>query len=360
MNMKGKLILLNISFYSDLSNSVKETPKNSWKNKRKLLKLKKSRIIVRNLSFKTTEQELRKHFATYGDIVELSLPKKEDGKLKGFAFVQYNNIGSALRAVKYMNGKDVCDRKVVVDMAVSKAVYTQTIKDDDDNSDLKQTEVKKEKSETKETKPAQKKQANEVAPETDEIEEDDDDDDDEEGSNNEEDEEEEDNLDDDEDEDDKKIDEILKKRQSKKSDVVENKTVFIRNLDLETTEKTLSDVLKVFGPLEYCKICMDDYTGMSKGTAFAKFKNKEHALKCIEEGQQQENPKFYVDGQQLSVSLAVPRNEVAKMQAEKMNKHKDKRNLYLAKEGLIYPNSPAAVGVSQNDIKRRVAVSSRV
>ncbi|CAG2121699.1 unnamed protein product, partial [Medioppia subpectinata] len=35
--------------------------------------------------------------------------------------------------------------------------------------------------------------------------------------------------------------------------------------------------------------------------------------------------------------------------------NRDKRNLYLAKEGLIYPESPAAEGVSQTDLKKRLA-----
>ena len=140
-----------------------------------------------------------------------------------------------------------------------------------------------------------------------------------------------------------------KKKNRKPSDVLEEKTVFIRNLDLDTTEKSLSELLRTFGPLEYCKICINRYTEKSRGTAFAKFKKKEDAQKCLKED-------LIPDGQRISVTLAVTRNKLIEIENDKHNKHKDKRNLYLAKEGLIYPNSPAAVGLSQTDLKKRLQV----
>lgn len=153
---------------------------------------------------------------------------------------------------------------------------------------------------------------------------------------------------------------MTKSAKSRKySDVIEEKTLFIRNLDLETTEESLTELLSSFGTLDYCKICMDEYTDKSKGTAFAKFKNKEDAQACIDESSIPDNPKLYIDGHQLSITLAVPRNKVSEIQEFNQMKHKDKRNLYLSKEGLIYPNSPASVGVSQSDLKKRLMVLYR-
>jgi len=93
--------------------------------------------------------------------------------------------------------------------------------------------------------------------------------------------------------------------------------------------------------------------------AFAKFKSKESAEQCLKEGAQGDSPRLFIDGQQLNITLALPKNKVIELENAKHNKHKDKRNLYLAKEGLIYPNSPAAAGVSQADLKKRVQQEER-
>lgn len=159
------------------------------------------------------------------------------------------------------------------------------------------------------------------------------------------------------DEDGENEDDTLRaKKKSKPSDVLQEKTVFIRHLDLDTTEESLTELLSTYGPLEYCKICIDHFTEKSKGTAFAKFQRKEDAQKLLQEGSVSDNPKLFIDGQQINITLAVPRNKLIEIENAKRDKHKDKRNLYLSKEGLIYPNSPAAVGVSQADLKKRVQV----
>lgn len=152
---------------------------------------------------------------------------------------------------------------------------------------------------------------------------------------------------------------IQKLKKQRPSDVLEGKTVFIRNLDLDTTEESLSEVLKTFGELEYCKICMNRYTEKSRGTGFAKFKNKDDAQKCLDASSIEENPQLYLDGQQINITLALSRNKLEELENTKRHQHKDKRNLYLSKEGLIYPNSPAAVGVSQADLKKRLQLEER-
>ena len=158
---------------------------------------------------------------------------------------------------------------------------------------------------------------------------------------------------DDDDDDDPQSKKAQNRKPSKPSDVSEEKTVFIRNLDLDTTEADLAELLRSgFGPLEYCKVVINPYTEKSRGTAFAKFKRREDAQKCLEEDP--ESAKLYIDGQRLTVTLAVSRDKLEELETAKHNRHKDKRNLYLAKEGLIYPNSPAAVGVSQADLKKRL------
>ncbi|XP_045544194.1 RNA-binding protein 28-like [Salmo salar] len=65
------------------------------------------------------------------------------------------------------------------------------------------------------------------------------------------------------------------------SDVNEGKTIFIRNLSFDTEEEGLEEVLLQYGELKYIKICLHPDTEHSKGIAFAQFKSKEAAEKCI-------------------------------------------------------------------------------
>ncbi|OTF70565.1 RNA-binding protein 28-like protein, partial [Euroglyphus maynei] len=126
-----------------------------------------------------------------------------------------------------------------------------------------------------------------------------------------------------------------------------------------TSEESLENVFKSFGLVEYCRICYDDYSGKSKGTGFIKFKNLDDARECLNEANIAENSRFYLDGKQLIITTAVNRNQLEEIRDANRHKHKDKRNLYLAKEGLIYPDSPAAVGVSAGDLKKRLLLEEK-
>ncbi|XP_054159617.1 RNA-binding protein 28-like [Oppia nitens] len=141
-------------------------------------------------------------------------------------------------------------------------------------------------------------------------------------------------------------------------DASEERTIFIRNLSFETTGETLNEFMQTFGETLYCKLCIDRMTEHSKGTAFVKFKNKEDADRCLESSSADDND-MYLDGRQLFMSMAVTRNKLKDIQEKRSEKDRDKRNLYLAKEGLIYPESTAAEGVSQSDLKKRLALETR-
>ena len=58
----------------------------------------------------------------------------------------------------------------------------------------------------------------------------------------------------------------------------------------------------------------------------------------------------------LAVTLAVTKGKMPQLLAEKDTRTKtprDKRNLYLAKEGVILPGSEAALGLSKSDLQKR-------
>ena len=83
------------------------------------------------------------------------------------------------------------------------------------------------------------------------------------------------------------------------NDVTEGKTVFIRytclfhawivgyflpylrNLSFDTDEDDLHDMFSDFGDISYCKIVVNQHTGLSKGTGFIQFKSDEAAKSCI-------------------------------------------------------------------------------
>lgn len=86
----------------------------------------KSKLIVRNLSFKCKPEELRDFFSKFGQVTDVHIPKKSDGERKcnaGFGFVQFSNVFEAAKAIKESNTKEIVGRPIAVDWAVSQAVY---------------------------------------------------------------------------------------------------------------------------------------------------------------------------------------------------------------------------------------------
>ena len=94
---------------------------------------------------------------------------------------------------------------------------------------------------------------------------------------------------------------------------------------------------------------MDKDLGRPRGTAFVQFDEKQSALDACAESES-----FEMDGRMLFIDLALPRTQVSTIVEDKKKKvPKDNRNLALAKEGLVYPNSYEANGVSKADMMRR-------
>ncbi|KAJ8942259.1 hypothetical protein NQ318_008002 [Aromia moschata] len=76
--------------------SVKEKLKQKKKESKILLKEKKARLIVKNLPFKATEENLREYFEQYGDINNIELLKKPNGTLVGCGFIQFKLVQKSL------------------------------------------------------------------------------------------------------------------------------------------------------------------------------------------------------------------------------------------------------------------------
>ncbi|KAM0038366.1 putative RNA recognition motif domain, nucleotide-binding alpha-beta plait domain superfamily [Helianthus debilis subsp. tardiflorus] len=77
-----------------------------------------SKIIVRNLSYTTSESCLKEEFSNFGQIAEVKLVKDQrSNKSKGYAFVQYTNQDDAMSALEAMDEKYVDGRVVYVELA---------------------------------------------------------------------------------------------------------------------------------------------------------------------------------------------------------------------------------------------------
>ncbi|KAF4071995.1 hypothetical protein AMELA_G00269320 [Ameiurus melas] len=344
---------------------VKSQHKSQGMRKKKM----KARLIIRNLSFKCSEADLKEIFSKYGTVLEAKIPLKPDGKKRGFAFIQFKNIQEAGKALKATNLKEIKGRQVAVDWAVSKDKYVANqlglasgVKKvtEADDEDVKPVE-KQSKSQPEENSHSESEAGSSS----------DDDDDEEDHSKDSEDEEHDDSesldadsdasddedTDEDEDDDDDK-EENAKKKKPKNllpSDVNEGRTIFIRNLSFNSEEENIEEVLLQFGELTYVRIVVHPETGHSKGYAFAQFKKKEAAEKCLAAAAQTESETggVWVDGRKLSIVLAVTREDASKLKNKKVKTHTGSRNLYLAREGLIRAGTKAAEGLSEFDMAKR-------
>ena len=57
-------------------------------------------IYVGGLSFQTTEETLKELFREFGDIDEITLPRRDDNRIKGFAYIRFATPEQAQAALK--------------------------------------------------------------------------------------------------------------------------------------------------------------------------------------------------------------------------------------------------------------------
>ena len=77
-----------------------------------------SKLYVGNLSFQTTESELRAHFEQHGAVTDIYVAMdKFTGRPRGFAFVTMGTAEEAKAAAEKMNGTDLGGRQLTVNEA---------------------------------------------------------------------------------------------------------------------------------------------------------------------------------------------------------------------------------------------------
>ncbi|XP_036373537.1 RNA-binding protein 28 [Megalops cyprinoides] len=355
---------------------------------------KKARLIIRNLSFKCSEEDLRQVFSGFGTVLEVNIPLKPDGKMRGFAFVQMKNVLQAGKALNATNLKEIKGRQVAVDWAVAKDKFVATqvssstgameeAKEEVEESEEESQEEEEEEGGEQSARPLgdvaaglsvlflrqqQRQEGSSSEAESSENASEEEEEEEEEeaesveadsnhsnyGSDEDEEADEDGNSDDDDGDDDDEAEERPAKKKPLPSDVKEGKTVFIRNLSFDTEEHGLEEMLLQFGELKYIRIVLHPDTQHSKGCAFAQFKTKEAAEKCIAVAQEEsEDGGLRVDGRRLSIVRAVSREDAVKLKEKKVKTHTGTRNLYLAREGSIRAGTKAAEGVSAADMTKR-------
>lgn len=75
-------------------------------------------IYVGNLSYGTTEDDLRELFGQFGEIAKANIIKdRETGRSKGFGFVEMENDAEAQQAIEELEGADHQGRNLRVNEA---------------------------------------------------------------------------------------------------------------------------------------------------------------------------------------------------------------------------------------------------
>ncbi len=76
------------------------------------------KLYVGNMSYDTTEAELRTMFAEAGTVVTVDVIKdRMTGTSKGFAFITMGSQAEAAKAISMFNGKEVGGRSLTVNTA---------------------------------------------------------------------------------------------------------------------------------------------------------------------------------------------------------------------------------------------------
>ncbi|KAG8727169.1 RNA recognition motif-containing protein, partial [Ceratobasidium sp. 428] len=377
-----------------------------------------SRLIIRNLPWHVTEEDLHRLFAPHGPIYSVTLPAAKPvddthpstNRHRGFAFVWMLAHADAERAIKGVNGQVVGakgrkkkTRKEREEIARGKAAKRLSkMRGEEESDDEEEAEGENEKGE-------EEKEGRVVAVDwalskskweeavlqrqDDEAMEVDGEEDGEEGGEggqksdeemdeetSSESEESEASSDEDEDED------PHERPKLPNTDV--GTTLFVRNVPFEATEDDLRTLFRAFGPLRYARITLDKETGRSRGTGFICFWKREDADSAIEEAEamakelgtnsistKPHNPfsmslltpdpsaslakRLVLHGRTLSVAKAVARDEADRLreEGERSREKQDKRNLYLMREGGAYYFTSA---VSNHQTKHKSVPASHI
>lgn len=307
---------------------------------------RRARLIIRNLPWSIRQPEqLKQIFQKYGAVTDVIIPRKNGGRMSGFAFVTMKKLSTAQKAIKQSEGLKIDGREVAVDFAVEKSKWEKIQQDElDDKEELSLSGDLLSEDENE-----------------DEASEDEDEDEDEEDSG----------LEDEEMEEASDLEEDFESRPNKNKQ--ENYSIFVRNIPYDATDESLKEHFEQFGAVKYALPVTDRETGLAKGTAFVAFYNESTYNDVLENAPEQlatsvliaddVSPLYVYEGRVLSIAPTVDRESAGRLQEKNSEKRrellgklpgeKDKRNLFLLNEGRITSSSKLAALISQTDMEVR-------
>ena len=79
------------------------------------------RLFVGNLPYDATEEEIRSHFSTAGNVLNVFVPvDRETGRKRGFAFVEFSDAAAATEAIRLFHSQPFKGRPLAVNEARAK------------------------------------------------------------------------------------------------------------------------------------------------------------------------------------------------------------------------------------------------
>ncbi|RKO98890.1 hypothetical protein CXG81DRAFT_15319, partial [Caulochytrium protostelioides] len=328
---------------------------------------RQKRLIIRNLPWNVTAADIE-NFVTRNDLpapMTITIPDKtKEAKSRGFAFMAFATEELAKQAMETLNGRKLAGRMVAIDISVPKEQW------------------QKEQEAAKAAAPA----AAEPAPKVEKagVDADTDADDvamdvDEAHATDAESEAEAENDEDEETASDADEDEAMKDDMAPSTSTVtkpatcndhvninvdNGTTVFVRNLSFETTREELAQAFSCFGAVQYARMTLDRVTGNPKGTGFVAFADLSGVEQCIAANAAAHTIYLKWKREQEALVSANPaesdRKGDTKPQKYKslltdiaLESEKDRRNVYLIREGVIFPNSDAAADTPPAELEKR-------
>lgn len=106
----------------------KHISKKDRESKFEEMKANFTNVYVKNIDLDFSEEEFSALFKPYGSITSIYLEKDQDGKSKGFGFVNFESHESAVRAVDELNDKEINGQKIYVGRAQKKRERMEELK----------------------------------------------------------------------------------------------------------------------------------------------------------------------------------------------------------------------------------------